>query len=147
MSKQIKVALIGNPNTGKTSIFNSLTGLNQKIANYPGVTVEKKEGVCKLDRGVKAHIYDLPGTYSLNASSIDENIVVEMLLNKKHKDYPDLAIIVSDVENLKRNLVLFTQVKDLKIPTILAINMSDRMKYKGIELDLTYLENHLYTKI
>ena len=72
MSKQIKVALIGNPNTGKTSIFNSLTGLNQKTANYPGVTVEKKEGVCKLDRGVKAHIYDLPGTYSLNASSIDE---------------------------------------------------------------------------
>ena len=101
MSKQIKVALIGNPNTGKTSIFNSLTGLNQKIANYPGVTVEKKEGICKLNRGVKAHIYDLPGTYSLNASSIDENIVVEMLLNKNHKDYPDLAIIVSDVENLK----------------------------------------------
>jgi ferrous iron transport protein B len=147
MSRQIKVALIGNPNTGKTSIFNSLTGLNQKIANYPGVTVEKKEGICKLDRGIKAHIYDLPGTYSLNASSIDENIVVEMLLNKKHKDYPDLAIIVSDVENLKRNLVLFTQVKDLKIPTILAINMSDRMKYKGIELDLPYLEKHLDTKI
>ena len=147
MSKQIKVALIGNPNTGKTSIFNSLTGLNQKIANYPGVTVEKKEGICKLNRGVKAHIYDLPGTYSLNASSIDENIVVEMLLNKNHKDYPDLAIIVSDVENLKRNLVLFTQVKDLKIPIILAINMSDRMKYKGIELDLPYLENQLYTKI
>ena len=147
MSKQIKVALIGNPNTGKTSIFNSLTGLNQKTANYPGVTVEKKEGICKLDRGVKAHIYDLPGTYSLNASSMDENIVVELLLNKNHKDYPDLAIIVSDVENLKRNLVLFTQVKDLKIPTILAINMSDRMKYKGIELDLSYLENHLDTKI
>ena len=83
----------------------------------------------------------------LNASSIDENIVVEMLLNKNHKDYPDLAIIVSDVENLKRNLVLFTQVKDLKIPIILAINMSDRMKYKGIELDLPYLENQLHTKI
>ena len=127
MSKQIKVALIGNPNTGKTSIFNSLTGLNQKIANYPGVTVDKKEGVCRLDRGVKAHIYDLPGTYSLNASSMDENIVVELLLNKNDKDFPDLAIIVSDVENLKRNLVLFTQVKDLKIPTILAVNMSDRM--------------------
>ena len=147
MSKQIKVALIGNPNTGKTSIFNSLTGLNQKIANYPGVTVDKKEGVCKLDRGVKAHIYDLPGTYSLNASSMDENIVVELLLNKNNKDYPDLAIIVSDVENLKRNLVLFTQVKDLKISTILAVNMSDRMKYKGIELDLPVLENSLDTKI
>ena len=120
MSKQIKVALIGNPNTGKTSIFNSLTGLNQKIANYPGVTVEKKEGVCRLSRGTKAHIFDLPGTYSLNASSMDENLVVELLLNKNHKDFPDLAIIVSDVENLKRNLILFTQVKDLEIPTVLA---------------------------
>ena len=147
MSKQIKVALIGNPNTGKTSIFNSLTGLNQKIANYPGVTVEKKEGVCKLSRGVKAHIFDLPGTYSLNASSMDENLVVELLLNKNHKDFPDLAIIVSDVENLKRNLILFTQVKDLEIPTILAINMSDRMKYKGIELDIEKLEKKLDTKI
>jgi len=147
MSKQIKVALIGNPNTGKTSIFNSLTGLNQKIANYPGVTVEKKEGVCKLSRGVKAHIFDLPGTYSLNASSMDENLVVELLLNKNHKDFPDLAIIVSDVENLKRNLILFTQVKDLEIPTVLAINMSDRMKYKGIELDIEKLEKKLDTKI
>ncbi len=147
MSKQIKVALIGNPNTGKTSIFNSLTGLNQKIANYPGVTVEKKEGICKLSRGSKAHIFDLPGTYSLNASSMDENLVVELLLNKNHKDFPDLAIIVSDVENLKRNLILFTQVKDLEIPTVLAINMSDRMKYKGIELDIEKLEKELDTKI
>ena len=147
MSKQIKVALIGNPNTGKTSIFNSLTGLNQKIANYPGVTVEKKEGVCKLSRGIKAHIFDLPGTYSLNASSMDENIVVELLLNKNHKDFPDLAIIVSDVENFKRNLILFTQVKDLEIPTVLAINMSDRMKYKGIQLNIEKLEKELDTKI
>ena len=147
MSKQIKVALIGNPNTGKTSIFNSLTGLNQKIANYPGVTVEKKEGVCKLNRGIKAHIFDLPGTYSLNASSMDENIVVELLLNKNHKDFPDLAIIVSDVENFKRNLILFTQVKDLEIPTVLAINMSDRMKYKGIQLNIEKLEKELDTKI
>ena len=147
MSKQVKVALIGNPNTGKTSIFNSLTGLNQKIANYPGVTVEKKEGICRLSRGTKAHIYDLPGTYSLNASSMDENLVVELLLNKNHKDFPDLAIIVSDVENLKRNLILFTQVKDLEIPTVLAINMSDRMKYKGIELNIEKLEKKLDTKI
>ena len=147
MSRQIKVALIGNPNTGKTSIFNSLTGLNQKIANYPGVTVEKKEGICKLSRGAKAHIFDLPGTYSLNASSMDENLVVELLLNKNHKDFPDLAIIVSDVENLKRNLILFTQVKDLEIPTVLAINMSDRMKYKGIELNIEKLEKELDTKI
>ena len=147
MSKQINVALIGNPNTGKTSVFNALTGLNQKVGNYPGITVEKKEGVCKLPRGVKAHIIDLPGTYSLNASSLDENVVIELLLNKNDKDFPDVAVIVSDVENLKRNLLLFTQIKDLKIPTILAINMSDRMKYKGISLDIPYLEDHLKTKI
>ena len=147
MSKQINVALIGNPNTGKTSVFNALTGLNQKVGNYPGITVEKKEGICKLPRGVKAHIIDLPGTYSLNASSLDENVVIELLLNKKDKDFPDVAVVVSDVENLKRNLLLFTQIKDLEIPAILVINMSDRMKYKGIQLDMPYLEQQLQTKI
>ncbi|WP_452230692.1 MULTISPECIES: ferrous iron transport protein B [unclassified Lacinutrix] len=147
MSKQINVALIGNPNTGKTSVFNALTGLHQKVGNYPGITVEKKEGICKLPRGVKAHIIDLPGTYSLNASSLDENVVIELLLNKTDKDYPDVAIVVSDVENLKRNLLLFTQIKDLEIPCILVINMSDRMRYKGISLDIDYLEKQLNTKI
>ncbi|WP_296383642.1 ferrous iron transport protein B [Winogradskyella sp.] len=147
MSKQINVALIGNPNTGKTSVFNALTGLNQKVGNYPGITVEKKEGICKLPRGVKAHIIDLPGTYSLNASSLDENVVIELLLNKTDKDFPDVAVVVSDVENLKRNLLLFTQIKDLEIPTILVINMSDRMAYKGISLDIEYLEEQLETKI
>ena len=147
MSKQIKIALIGNPNTGKTSVFNSLTGLNQKVGNYPGITVDKKEGVCKLSRGVKAHILDLPGTYSLNASSIDENVVIELLLNKNDKDFPDLAVVVSDVENLKRNLLLFTQIKDLKIPSILVINMSDVMARKGISLNIPKLEEKLHTKI
>jgi len=147
MSKQINVALIGNPNTGKTSVFNALTGLNQKVGNYPGITVDKKQGICKLSRGVKAHILDLPGTYSLNASSLDENVVIELLLNKNDKDYPDVAIIVSDVENLKRNLLLFTQIKDLKIPTILVINMSDLMNRKGISLDIELLEAKLHTKI
>ena len=147
MSKQLNVALIGNPNTGKTSVFNALTGLNQKVGNYPGITVDKKQGVCKLSRGVKAHVLDLPGTYSLNASSLDENVVIELLLNKKDKDYPDVAVIVSDVENLKRNLLLFTQVKDLKIPTILVINMSDVMTRKGISLDIDILEQKLHTKI
>lgn len=147
MSKQINVALIGNPNTGKTSVFNALTGLNQKVGNYPGVTVDKKQGICKLSRGVKAHILDLPGTYSLNASSLDENVVIELLLNKNDKDYPDVAIIVSDVENLKRNLLLFTQIKDLKIPAILVINMSDLMNRKGISLDIELLEAKLHTKI
>ena len=147
MSKQLNVALIGNPNTGKTSVFNALTGLNQKVGNYPGITVEKKEGICKLPRGVKAHIIDLPGTYSLNASSLDENVVIELLLNRNDKDFPDVAVVVSDVENLKRNLLLFTQIKDLEIPTILVINMSDRMSYKGISLDIPYLEAQLQTKI
>jgi ferrous iron transport protein B len=147
MSKQLNVALIGNPNTGKTSVFNALTGLNQKVGNYPGITVDKKQGICKLSRGVKAHILDLPGTYSLNASSLDENVVIELLLNKNDKDYPDVAIIVSDVENLKRNLLLFTQIKDLKIPTILVINMSDLMTRKGITLDIDLLEAKFHTKI
>ncbi len=147
MSKQLNVALIGNPNTGKTSVFNALTGLNQKVGNYPGITVDKKQGVCRLSRGVKAHILDLPGTYSLNASSLDENVVIELLLNKNDKDHPDVAVIVSDVENLKRNLLLFTQVKDLKIPTILVINMSDVMNRKGISLEIEVLEKRLHTKI
>jgi len=147
MSKQINVALIGNPNTGKTSVFNQLTGLNQKVGNYPGITVEKKEGICKLPRGVKAHILDLPGTYSLNTTSLDESVAVELLLNKNDKDHPDVAIVISDVENLKRNLLLFTQIKDLKIPTILVINMADRMNRKGISLDIQQLENKLDTKI
>ena len=147
MSKNINVALIGNPNTGKTSVFNQLTGLNQKVGNYPGITVEKKEGVCKLPRGVKAHILDLPGTYSLNTTSLDESVVVELLLNKNDKDFPDVAVVVSDVENLKRNLLVFTQIKDLKIPAILVINMSDRMPKKGISLDISLLEEKLNTKI
>ena len=146
-SSNINVALIGNPNTGKTSVFNELTGLNQQVGNYPGITVEKKIGFCKLTSKIKANILDLPGTYSLNASSIDENVVIELLLNKKDKLYPDVAVVVADVENLKRNLLLFTQIKDLEIPTILVINMADRMKFKGISLDIPYLEEQFKTKI
>lgn len=146
-SENINVALIGNPNTGKTSVFNHLTGLNQQVGNYPGITVEKKIGFCKLPYNTKANILDLPGTYSLNASSIDENVVIELLLNKNDKLYPDVALVVTDVENLKRNLLLFTQIKDLEIPTILVINMADRMQRKGITLDIPYLEEKLNTKI
>ncbi|OUL62489.1 ferrous iron transport protein B [Flavobacterium sp. AJR] len=145
--QNINVALIGNPNTGKTSVFNQLTGLNQQVGNYPGITVEKKMGFCKLPNNIKANILDLPGTYSLNASSIDENVVIELLLNKNDKLYPDVALVVTDVENLKRNLLLYTQIKDLEIPTILVINMADRMESKGITLDIPYLEEHLKTKI
>lgn len=128
-------------------MFNQLTGLHQKVGNYPGITVEKKEGICKLDRGLKAHIIDLPGTYSLNTTSLDESVVIELLLNKNDKDYPDVAVVITDVENLKRNLLLFTQIKDLKIPSILVINMADRMPKKGISLDIEAMEVALDTKI
>src|SRR5690606_20201731 len=143
----IKVALIGNPNTGKTSVFNQLTGLNQQVGNYPGITVERKQGQCVLPLGFRGTILDLPGTYSLNASSLDENVVIELLLNKNDKDFPDVVVVVTDVENLKRNLLLFTQIKDLEIPTILVINMADRMELKGISLDIPFLEEQLRTKI
>ncbi|MCX6173067.1 MAG: ferrous iron transport protein B [Flavobacterium sp.] len=145
--QNITVALIGNPNTGKTSVFNQLTGLKQQVGNYPGITVEKKLGFSKLTNSIKANILDLPGTYSLNASSIDENLVIELLLNKNDKLFPDVAVVISDVENLKRNLLLFTQIKDLEIPTILVINMADRMEPKGISLNITHLEEQLKTKI
>lgn len=143
----IKVALVGNPNTGKTSLFNQLTGLKQQVGNYPGITVERKVGSCNLPQNQKATILDLPGTYSLNANSLDENLVIELLLNKNDKDYPDVVVVVTEVENLKRNLFLFTQIKDLEIPTILVINMADQMELKGISLDIPALEETLKTKI
>jgi ferrous iron transport protein B len=147
MIKNINVSLIGNPNTGKTSVFNALTGLNQKVGNYPGITVEKKQGSSRLDRVTKARILDLPGTYSLNASSMDESVVVELLLNKNDPDFPDVAVVVTDVENLKRNLLLFTQIKDLQIPAVLVINMSDQMQRKGIKINVKKLEEKLNTSV
>ena len=145
--RTIKISLIGNPNTGKTSVFNQLTGLNQQVGNYPGITVERKQGSVRLPGNIKGTILDLPGTYSLNASSMDENVVIELLLNRTDKDFPDVAVVVTDVENLKRNLLLFTQIKDLEIPAILVINMADRLEKKGITLDITTLERELNTKI
>jgi ferrous iron transport protein B len=147
MSDLLNVALIGNPNTGKTSLFNTLTGLNQKVGNYPGITVDKKTGKCKLSKNTSANIIDLPGTYSLNASSEDENIAVKVLSDTTNKNYPDIIVVVAEVENLKRNLLLFTQVKDLGLPTILVINMQDIMEAKGITIDVAALEQELHTKI
>jgi len=147
MGKKINVALIGNPNTGKTSVFNQLTRLNQKVGNYPGVTVEKKEGSCKLPNGDKAHIVDLPGTYSLNATSPDEQIVTDLLLRKTKADYPDVVLVVADIENLKRNLLLLTQIKDLNIPVILAVNMADVMQRKSISIDVKKMEEKLHTRV
>ena len=147
MANTLNVALLGNPNTGKTSVFNQLTGLNQKVGNYPGITVEKKQGRFRLDQNTKALILDLPGTYSLNASSMDESVVIKLLLNKNNKDFPDVVVVITDVENLKRNLLLFTQVKDLEIPTLLVINMSDQMRRKGIAIDVPKMETLLGTKV
>ncbi|SDS33187.1 ferrous iron transport protein B [Polaribacter sp. KT25b] len=148
MSKNdIKVALIGNPNTGKTSLFNQLTGLNQKVGNYPGVTVDKKEGISKLSATQNAIITDLPGTYSINPTSLDESIVLKTLLKKDIKESPDVILVVADVENLKRNLLLFSQIKDLEIPTVLAINMVDQMHRKGISIDLSLLKKELNTEV
>ncbi|MFT5145416.1 MAG: ferrous iron transport protein B [Polaribacter sp.] len=145
--KDIKVALIGNPNTGKTSLFNQLTGLTQKVGNYPGVTVDKKQGSCKLSATQNAIITDLPGTYSINPTSVDESIVLKTLLKKDIKESPDVILVVADVENLKRNLLLFSQIKDLEIPTVLAINMVDQMTRKGISIDLTALKEELNTEV
>ena len=147
MKKELKVALIGNPNTGKSSIFNALTGLRQKVGNYPGITVEKKTGVCQLSEELSAKLIDLPGAYSLNTTSLDESVAVEILLNKRDADYPDAVVVIAEVENLKRNLLLFTQIKDLGIKTILAINMSDRMGALGVALDVSALEKALDTRI
>jgi len=145
--KAIKVALVGNPNTGKTSIFNQLTGLNQKVGNYPGITVEKKVGSAQLSKNIKASIIDLPGTYSINPNSLDENIVIQTLLNTKHEDFPDVIVVIADIENIKRNLLLFSQIKDLEIPTILVINMVDEMQKRGIEIDIEQLKIALDTEI
>ncbi len=145
--KAIKVALVGNPNTGKTSLFNQLTGLNQKVGNYPGITVDKKVGKALLSRGCHASIVDLPGTYSINPTSIDENIVLQTLLHKEHEDFPDVIVVVADIENIKRNLLLYSQIKDLQIPTILAINMADQLSKKGVEIDLEQLKIELKSEV
>ncbi len=142
-SRDIKVALVGNPNTGKTSLFNQLTGLKQKVGNYPGITVDKKIGTASLKGGLKAHIIDLPGTYSINPTSIDENIVLNTLIDEGCEDYPDVIVVVADIENLKRNLLLYSQIKDLQIPTVLAINMADQSEKKGIEIDVEGLKKDL----
>jgi ferrous iron transport protein B len=139
----MKIALVGNPNTGKTTLFNQLTGLNQKVGNYPGVTVDKKTGFCKLPDGARVQIIDLPGTYSLNASSADEEIVTEALASPLFKDHPDAVVVVADATNLKRNLLLFTQVYDLGLPTVLVLNMADLVKRIGMEVDAVGLQEHL----
>jgi len=136
LKADIRVALVGNPNTGKSTLFNALTGLNQKIGNFPGVTVDKKTGFCQLADGRNAQIIDLPGTYSLYPKSQDESIVFSILADKANPLSPDLVVVILDATNLKRNLLLYTQVADLKIPVIIALNMMDLAKKSGINIDI-----------
>jgi ferrous iron transport protein B len=129
------VALLGNPNSGKSSLFNQLTGLRQKIGNFPGVTVDKKIGFCRLSDKSDIQVIDLPGTYSIYPNSLDEQVVLEVLANPQNSDYPDLAVVVADSSNLKRNMLLFEQVSDLGIPTILALNMLDVAEERQISIN------------
>ena len=143
MKADIRVALVGNPNTGKSTLFNALTGLNQKIGNFPGVTVDKKIGYSQLPDGRRAEIIDLPGTYSLYPKSKDESIVFSVLAEKNTELTPDLVVVILDATNLKRNLLLYTQVADLKIPVIIALNMMDQAKKAKIEIDVELLSQRL----
>jgi ferrous iron transport protein B len=142
LKAEIRVALVGNPNTGKSTLFNLLTGLNQKIGNFPGVTVDKKTGFCTLPDGRRAEIIDLPGTYSLYPKSRDESIVFSVLADKANQA-PDLIVVILDASNLKRNLLLYTQVADLKVPVIIALNMMDVAKKDGISIDINSLVKKL----
>lgn len=130
-----KIALIGNPNTGKTSVFNRLTGLNQHVGNFPGVTVDKKSGFIKGEKE-QVEVIDFPGTYSIYPHSEDEKVVYDVFSNPKHEDFPDEVIVVADASNLERNLLLFTQIYDLNIPVILILNMIDITERKGFSIDL-----------
>jgi ferrous iron transport protein B len=136
---EIKLALIGNPNIGKSSLFNQLTGLRQKVGNYPGVTVDKKTGTFTHQQ-VNYTLYDLPGTYSLYPNSQDEEVAHEILLDARHPDHPDGVIVVADSLNLKRSLAIFEQVFDMGIPLVLVLNMEDEAIKKGIRINTTQIE-------
>ena len=138
MSKTITIALAGNPNAGKTTVFKELTGLRQHVGNYPGVTVEKITGRCRHD-GVEVELIDLPGTYGLTAYSIEERTTRRFLVDER----PDVVVDVVDSSNLERNLYLATQLMELGEPLVLAFNMSDVARSRGIEFDLPQLSTLL----
>ena len=147
MAKTPKIALIGNPNAGKSSLFNSLTGLNQKTGNFPGVTMEKLTGIWELEPKNPVEILDLPGIYSIYPKSIDEELVINILGDPNHPDFPDMAIVVADASNLKRNLLLFSQVRDLGIPTVLALNMIDVAESEGYVINSIKLARELNVEV
>lgn len=137
------IALVGNPNSGKTSLFNSLTGLNQKVGNFPGVTVDKKMGFSQLDDQTTGAVIDLPGTYSLYPRRADEWVAYKVLMGMDREVSPDLVLLVADASNLKRNLLFCSQIIDLKCPVVVALTMMDIAKKKGVEIDVSGLEREL----
>jgi ferrous iron transport protein B len=140
----MKIALFGNPNTGKSSVFNLLTGLRQHIGNFTGITVEKKSGNFQIEN-TNHELIDFPGIYSIYPRSKDEEVVYKVVSNSKHPDFPDLALVVVDASNLERNLLLFTQIYDLKIPVILVLNMWDLAQKRGINIDVEKLKSFFPT--
>ncbi|HYO22367.1 MAG TPA: ferrous iron transporter B, partial [Flavisolibacter sp.] len=143
VKKTVHIALVGNPNSGKTSLFNVLTGLNQRTGNFPGVTVDKKTGTTPISSTITGNIIDLPGTYSLYPKRLDEWVSYRVLLNQDKDIKADLFVVVVDASNLKRNLLFCSQIMDLKKPVIVALTMVDIAKRKGIEIDLSQLEREL----
>jgi ferrous iron transport protein B len=143
LKESVNIALIGNPNTGKSSLFNALTGLNQKVGNFPGVTVDKLSGTFSLDADTKVRLIDLPGTYSLYPRSEDEQIALQVLGSPGNPDYPAVVIVVVDATNLKRNLLLFTQILDLGVPCVLAVNMIDQARAQGLQIDIEALSTEI----
>ncbi len=140
----LRLALLGNPNCGKTALFNLLTGSRQKVANYPGVTVDRKEGQLTTPAGKQFRILDLPGAYSLNAVSVDEEITRDVVLGTlAGEQRPDMLVCVSDATNLKLNLRLVLEVQRLGLPMVLALNMTDLASKRGIEIDVPVLQREL----
>lgn len=145
LTKSARVLLVGNPNSGKTTLFNALTGLRQKVANYPGVTVEKKIGLLEGPDHIHVELHDLPGLYSLAANSLDEQIAVNEITARQTP--PDLIIVVADATNLERNLYLCAQILDLGLPALLVLNMMDEAERSEIHIDLAGLERKLGVRV
>ncbi|MEO6843815.1 MAG: ferrous iron transport protein B [Ginsengibacter sp.] len=143
MSQQLHIALVGNPNSGKSSLFNSLTGLNQKVGNFPGVTVDKKTGLSRISEKLSAKIIDLPGTYSLYPKRNDEWVSYKVLLDQDPHIKADIIVLVADASNLKRNLLFCSQIIDLKMPVVIALTMMDIAKKNNIRVDVAGLEREL----
>ncbi len=142
-NNKLHIALVGNPNSGKSSLFNCLTGLNQQVGNFPGVTVDKKTGSTSLSASANAEVIDLPGTYSLYPRREDEWVSYKVLLGQDKELKADVVVAVADASNLKRNLLFCTQIIDLKVPVVIALTMMDMAKRKGIKIDIAALEREL----